>query len=136
MSDFKNGIFRITSAEIKHIDNGADGVLFLTSSTCSPYSYVEPANGSAEFDLVPESTSVVGRYATRDECRLLIRLWFYALFFLELFPTKPILAFIGPKGSGKTSLFRRGGQILFGPDFNVVTLTDDEKDFDAAVTKQ
>ena len=58
----------------------------------------------------------------------------YALFFPELFPTRPILAMIGEKGSGKTSVLRRIGQLLFGPKFQVMSMSHEPKDFDAAVT--
>jgi hypothetical protein len=49
-------------------------------------------------------------------------------------PTKPILTFLGEKGSGKTTTLRKVGLLLFGKNFNVASLTDDPKDFDAAVT--
>ncbi len=71
---------------------------------------------------------------TAEDRRLLFLVWFYSLFFPELFPTRPILAVIGERGSGKTISLRKVGQLLFGPSFNVMQLTDDPKDFDAAVT--
>ena len=55
------------------------------------------------------------------------------MFFPELFPTRPILAMIGEKGSGKTSVLRRIGQMLFGPKFQVMGMSHEPKDFDAAV---
>ena len=58
----------------------------------------------------------------------------HAMFFPELFPTRPMLAMIGEKGSGKTSVLRRIGQLLFGPKFEVMGMSDEPKDFDAAVT--
>ena len=36
----------------------------------------------------------------------LIFVWFYSMFFRALFPTGVILAVVGQKGSGKTTLFR------------------------------
>ena len=41
---------------------------------------------------------------------------------------------IGEKGSGKTSVLRRIGQLLFGPKFQVLGMSHEPKDFDAAVT--
>ncbi len=61
-------------------------------------------------------------------------LWFLSLFFESLMRTKPILAFIGPKGSGKSITNRKVGMLLFGQAFDVMPLTEDSKDFDAAVT--
>jgi hypothetical protein len=56
------------------------------------------------------------------------------MFFPELFPTRPLLAMIGEKGSGKTSVLRRIGKLLFGPNFQVMGMSHEPKDFDAAVT--
>ena len=56
------------------------------------------------------------------------------MFFPELFPTRPIIAMIGEKGSGKTSILRRIGQLLFGPKFQVMGMSHEPRDFDAAVT--
>ena len=58
------------------------------------------------------------------------------MFFPELFPTKVILAMVGAKGSGKTSLLLRLGQLFFGPAFAVSNFTTDAKDFDAAITNE
>jgi ABC-type multidrug transport system ATPase subunit len=38
-----------------------------------------------------------------------------------LLPTKPIVAFIGPKGSGKTMAQRILLKVLFGPKFDVTS---------------
>ena len=48
----------------------------------------------------------------------------------------PLLAMIGEKGSGKTSVLRRIGQLLFGPKFQVMGMSHEPKDFDAAVTSE
>ncbi len=69
-----------------------------------------------------------------EDSRLLLKMWFFCLFFPEKFPTRPIMAMIGEKGSGKSSALRKLGQLIFGPSFNVMQLSEDSKDFDAAVT--
>jgi hypothetical protein len=56
------------------------------------------------------------------------------LFFESLMRTKPILAFIGPKGSGKSITNRKVGMLMFAEHFDVMPLTNDQKDFDAAIT--
>ena len=68
--------------------------------------------------------------------RFLFLVWFYSTFFRELFPTKVILATVGPKGSGKTTLHKRVGRLLFGPQFHPTDLTNDPKDLDAAITTE
>ena len=71
---------------------------------------------------------------SRSEQEWLFESWLYAMFFPELFPTRPILAMIGEKGSGKTSVLRRIGRLLFGPKFQVMGMSHEPRDFDAAVT--
>ncbi|MHC5057588.1 MAG: hypothetical protein ACYTKD_23175 [Planctomycetota bacterium] len=61
-------------------------------------------------------------------------LWFYTLFFPELFPTRPILALVGEAGSVKTFALKKVGRLLFGRSFNVMQLSKDPKDFEAALT--
>ncbi len=47
-------------------------------------------------------------------------------------PTRPILVFYGNKGSGKTTAMRKVGVLLYDKSFNVMPLTKEQKDFDAA----
>jgi GTPase SAR1 family protein len=70
----------------------------------------------------------------RADAERLFQIWLLSLFFPERFPTRLILAVVGPKGSGKTSLIRSVGRMLFGPEFQVMQLTTDGKDLDAALT--
>jgi len=132
----ENQVYRISPEKIELVDNGTDGVLFLSTSEASPFS------ASLSLDA---TSSVLDKYIiskanfslsllTPGERRILLTLWFYSLFFESIFPTKPILAFIGPKGSGKSTIQRLIGLLLTGENFDVTPLTDDSKDFDAAVT--
>jgi hypothetical protein len=59
-----------------------------------------------------------------------VELWFLSTFFGSLLPTRAILAFIGPKGSGKSYTLRRIGKILYG-NFEVKKIPATEGDFDA-----
>lgn len=47
--------------------------------------------------------------------------------------TRPIFALVGEKGSAKTAAAKRVGTMLFGRNFDVASMTDDVKDFDAAI---
>jgi len=44
------------------------------------------------------------------------------------------VALVGEKGSTKSFILRKVGRLLFGPSFNVMSLSNDPKDFDAAIT--
>jgi energy-coupling factor transporter ATP-binding protein EcfA2 len=46
----------------------------------------------------------------------------------------PLLAALGSKGSGKTTLARSVARLFLGPDADVVPLSDDARDFDTSAT--
>ncbi len=129
------GIYRITADRIELVHNGTDGVLFLDDRKSAPFA-IKPleAEPSLLNSIIFDKINCTEDRLTAAERRLLTRYWFYAVFFEDLMPTKVILAFIGPKGSGKSITARKFGLLLFGPAFNVMPLTSDARDFDAAAT--
>jgi hypothetical protein len=135
--DLDRSVYRVTAEEITQVVNGTDGVLFVRSPKHLPFEIGTP-KGDVEI-LTKEILAGVqfekGELSTDDQ-RLLMLVWTLSMFFPELFPTKVILAMVGAKGSGKTSLLLRLGQLLFGPLFNVSNFTTDEKDFDATITNE
>ncbi len=134
--DNDNSLYRLDGKEIKRVSNGADGVLFLGDGLCEPFEYVDI--GDQEF-LRPLVTTPInfssgdGVTLNKEEQEWLFALDIYTKFFETLMPTKPIVAFIGPKGSGKTMAQRLIMKVLFGSNFDVTSITK-EDDFDAAVT--
>lgn len=135
--DLGHQVYRVTATSIEKVDNGTDGVLFQRDSNATPF-VIGPhdLSSSALSEALLDSVSFKADELTPAEKKLLFLVWFYSLFFPELFPTKALLGLIGGKGSGKTSLGRKVGKLLFGDGFNVMQLSSDEKDFDAAVTNQ
>jgi hypothetical protein len=130
-----NQIYRISPDEIELVDNGTDGVLFLSDTKTSPFDGSLPELSISRLDDTTFSDiNFDPDVLSPNERRALFILWFYCLFFESIMPTKPILTFLGEKGSGKTTALRKVGLLLFGKDFNVASLSDDPKDFDAAVT--
>ena len=134
--DLDRTVFKITKHGVQEVANGTDGVLFLRNQKWQRFNYLK--DETIEEDLFEEvvvgSINFSKSTFDRAEVLLLLRIWFYGLFFPELFPTRPILAVIGEKGSGKSSILRRIGKALFGAEFNVSQLSEDPKDFDAIVT--
>ncbi len=131
----KDQVYRISPEAIDLVDNGTDGVMFLNETNAQAFE----ASGRIESSSLLEGTIVskinfAEDLLTTHERSLLFTFWFYSLFFESIMPTKPILALIGPKGSGKSITARKVGMLLFGKNFNTTSLTDDPKDFDAAVT--
>jgi hypothetical protein len=128
-------VFRISPNGTTIVENGTDGVLFVCSQRVEPFDATLPLRrGSALFEEIIEPISFEEDVLSTDDQRRLLRLSILSIFFPELFPTKVILALIGPQGSGKSIVLKKIGQLLLGPSFNVMPLSRDPKDFDAAVT--
>ncbi|OPY83925.1 MAG: hypothetical protein A4E71_02823 [Smithella sp. PtaU1.Bin162] len=129
-----NQIYRINLSDIKLVDNGTDGVLFLSENKARLFNFKHTVSSSYIDDIIFSKTNFTADVLTPNERRVLLIIWFYALFFESIMPTKPILLFMGEKGSGKTTTLRKIGVLLLGDNFDVASLTDDPKDFDAIIT--
>jgi hypothetical protein len=138
MFNFDRTVYRITTDAIEPVANGTDAKLFVRNTKWLPFELA--LNNTLEKPLHIDRLVGDIQFATghldRSEVEHLFRLFALALFFPELFPTRPILAMIGPKGSGKTSSLELLGALLFGPEFRVADITGDPRDFDAALTSE
>jgi hypothetical protein len=133
--DHNQHVYRISCSKIEPVANGTDGVLFVRNPKWKPFVIGTPTgDAKAVVDTLLGSVRLKEDFLSRAHQALLFRSWLHAMMFPQLFPTRPILAMIGEKGSGKTSVLRRVGQLLFGPGFQVMGMTHEPKDFDAAVT--
>jgi hypothetical protein len=134
-----SGIYKVTADGITQVDNGTDGVLFLRDRRNEPFEFLPDLDADAAGDLFHDAVTSKIHFATDarlDVCELqaLFNFWFLATFFGTILPTRPLLAFIGPKGSGKSHTLRKVGTLLFGPQFEVKNLPDKEDSFDAITT--
>jgi len=131
-----NGIYRLDGQEIQLVDNGADGVLFLGDPLCEPFEQVDIGDNVFLKPLLVDMINFGdgdGVNLNRAEQQSLFMIDIHTKFFEALLPTKPIVAFIGPKGSGKTMAQRLLLKVLFGSSFDVTSIAK-EDDFDAAIT--
>lgn len=137
LSDFNNQVYKINKDTIALVDNGTDGVLFIADPKYQTF-IVDIANKPSGISLFEKhiilGINFIEDRLTPDERRVLLRFWFYSIFFESMMPTKSIIAFIGRMGSGKSSALRKFGTLLYGGKFQVMPLTDDSRDFDAAIT--
>lgn len=128
-------VFRISASSIDVVANGTDGHLFEPLPGYKPFTRQEVTQ---ETDLLSElytqRVNVEPGTLEVHEYQLILETWVYHLFFDELHTTHPILAFIGPKGSSKTSSIRRLGILLFGSSYQVCPIPEKPDDFDAVVT--
>jgi hypothetical protein len=131
-----NGIYRLDGEEIKLVDNGFESVLFLGDPLCEPFEYVDIGDQKFLDPLMVDRINFGngdGVNLDQEEQRWLWWILIHTNFFETLLPTKPIVAFIGPRESGKSMAQRLLLKVLFGSKFNVTSITK-EDDFDAAVT--
>lgn len=128
-------LLKIDKNNITEVDNGYNEVLFTELPDYNPFKIV---NIDVNKDYFKENylnnIITLDNTNTNIDYKKLIEIWFYSLFFESIMPTKPLLAFIGEKGSGKTSIVRRMGKILYGEKFNVSQFTPDYKDINAMIT--
>jgi len=132
----QNQILKITTDSMIIIDNGTDGIMFQRCQG-TPIDIKLPLTGTfSKFEELilerinfdTEETSL-----TREEQQVLFELFFMAMFFESIFPTKPLLLLMGVKGSGKSYTLRAMGKLLFGEDWNLSSVTsDNERDIKVA----
>ena len=131
-----NGIYQLSGEEIKLVDNGFESVLFLGDPLCEPFEYVDIGDQKFLDPLIIDPINFSGGDGVnlnKEEQQWLFWIDIHTKFFETLMPTKPIVAFIGPRGSGKSMAQRLLLKVLFGSGFDVTSITK-EDDFDAAVT--
>ena len=139
-SNFANHMWKISPDGIDMIPNGKDGVMFCGNSKAAPLDFTAE-EGTTLFDeivlapLVTQLNPSTEYGISVDDQIKIFEYWIYSLFFESIQLTKPIMCALGPAGSGKTSVLRRVGRILFGPRFSVRTMPESRKDFDALVVR-
>jgi hypothetical protein len=132
-----NQIYRVSPTIIDLVDNGTDGILFLKNPKAQPFHVELPIHQPDESLLDKLILSGINfntdSLSAKQQC-IIVLTWIMSFFFESIMPTKPILAFLGPQGAGKTHVFRKIGKILLGEKFDVTKMTNDPKDFDTAVS--
>jgi len=135
----ENMVWRITKDSRTLEENGTNGVLFVSSAYCAPKDLPvwNEANGSLINKYITDRIPFDMAKLTKGEYRLLIRSHCLILLMREIIQdTKPIFAFIGEKGSGKSTAASMIGKTIYGPEWAVFDVANDAKDFDAMVTSE
>ncbi len=128
-------LLKIDENNITEVDNGYDEVLFTELPEFTSFKMVKVDSNRDYFkENYLDNIITLDNSNKNIDYKKLIEIWFYSLFFESIMPTKPLLAFIGEKGSGKTSLIRRMGKILYGEKFNVSQFSPDYKDINTMIT--
>jgi len=153
INDFDTGYYVLDGDEIAHRKNGTD--VFFADIDAEPYHYLPESD---RYD-VPESIpgerpmwlgdgDAIHRFITNRinysedaalapaQQRKQLYLHLHALPFYSLIDSRPIMAWVGEKGSGKTVSQRAIGRFIYGPDFTEGVLPDNKEDFLAIVTNR
>lgn len=125
-------VWVLDGTEIKETANGTRGIFLRTPGykPVTPLATTTVSWDTAIFKLLDIDTST-GLAAA--QARLLLKVWIWAMFFPELLPTRPILTIVGARGSAKTSFLRASGRVIFGPDFEVKTVSERQSDLETAI---
>lgn len=126
-----NGLLlKIDQETIQSYDNGTDNVFFKHRNENQEIKYIPGCKGYLDTYLLNIANFHHSDLTMLDNKQqiLLFKVWLYSLFFPNLLPTKPILVMTGDYGSGKSTIQRLVGKLLFGNSFNVTTL-EDKRDF-------
>ncbi len=143
----QNQIVKITPEEVEIVDNGTDGVMFLTSK-------YDPLNVDLSLKDELFSLDIKNSYLRKyvidtvnfddedsrlsiEDRKALLWLYYYSIFFTSktIFRNKPILLLYGEKGSGKTLLIQFIGKLLFGEMWDMeIPSENNQEAIDVAVT--
>jgi hypothetical protein len=154
VTDFDNGYHAVTPDGIEWRPNGTD-VFFVPDDRADPVEYVPPdERGDLPPDLPGERPlwcgdgdpvmRVFGNRVNYDESAALgpadqrnqLYVHLHTLPFIDILNARPIMAWVGEKGSGKTVLQRSIGRFVYGEQFTESVMPDAKDDFLAKVSNQ
>ena len=128
--DMGNGsVLKISHSSIEVRANGEDGVLFERILDHAPWDFTDEDTAGLIDELLikPIHFCEMESIFSVEQQRILLLLWMLSMAFESMMPTKVLAVAVGPRGSGKTSMFRSCGQMLIGPDFEVDSLQQQQK---------
>lgn len=153
VNDFGSGYYVITPDGIDRRPNGTD--VFFLDLDAEAFQYVPPEDRDGLPDDLPGELTmwgdegddlmrIFGNRINFDEGATLapmeqrrqLYLHLHTLPFIDITSSRPIMAWVGEKGSGKTVIQRSIGRFIYGPDFAESLMPDDRRDFMAKVVNQ
>ena len=122
-------MLKISANDIEVRDNGQDGVLFLPMPDHEPWQYNPryPNRLLYERMVAPVNFTEEQGVLTVPAQRTLLLLWIVSMAFESMMPTKVLAMAVGPGESGKSSVFRYLGRMLIGSDFQVDSVSQEQK---------
>lgn len=131
-------VYRISKDTTELVDNGTAGILFVHNPNAEPFELVdvEKTRGIFFDKIINKINFDLDNKLTKKELQELIKCWIFSIFFESVNPTKPIVAFVGEKGSGKSSTFKGIGITLFGKQFDVMNVPEKQDDLDVTLLQE
>lgn len=127
----RRDVLRITATSIERILNGSYGVVFPWDSSMDQFDPNMSYDGSWSDILFGQTlNNLVG--LSSSSALTLLRVWLLFLLLRDAAASRPILAFLGQPGAGKSTMFRRIYALLYGPRKGIGAVTKSD-DFDTAV---
>lgn len=132
---YNNGvkIIKITSDKIEEVENGYNGIIFETKSSSEEWNLVRTINQTTSFEKVKEIIERVSydvdSHVKKEDYAWMLENYIYALFFPNILNTRPILAFIGNKGSGKSFFLKLLLYIFYGKEASLSNLPSNDEEF-------
>ena len=132
VSKFDGQMHVLDGEKVSLVANGTDGVLFEDKESFEVYEYLGKSVGEGFYekyivDGINFSSSEDVKLSP-DEQRALWFIYCHSIFFEELQPTKPLMLFLGNKGSGKSTAFRLLLKLLFGGNQDVFSIIRGKED--------
>jgi len=121
-------LFKITPEGWGEVDNGTDGVL-IQARKLAAITVSKVKGHRADFESIINVPNFIDGFAlSKKQARMLWAIYFFALFFPEALPTRPIVLAHGPKGSSKSTGGRAVLLTIFGPGGQVTVINPKKLD--------
>jgi len=128
----RKDVILITADGISRVNNGTYGVLFQWNPINAPF--YPNLDSTIDWGDVLFGGALDNLFnLTPQEAMAILKTWFIFLLMRQAAVSKPIIAFFGQPGSGKSTLFRRIYAVLYGPSHGLCGVTSSE-DYDHATS--
>lgn len=122
-------IYKIKNWRKTTIDNWDEGIIFIKNEYHKEWNYIKDVDMKEDYiDKLLDSVNYSKSLLTKNEIKLLIRYYFYSIFFASIHTVKPILSFIGQKWSGKSYILEVISLLIYWVDNNLMNLWKSYKD--------
>jgi hypothetical protein len=119
VSRFDGTVYALDGTNITEETNGAGPAIFYDFPSWQAYSVEETT-----FDYLHKLGMLPMWRTDSDLYSWVFQVWVRTLFFTEMCPTRPIMVFLGEKGSGKSMVLRLLMKLLFGSVADISGIPD------------